>query len=136
MLRCTEHYLCLLSLAATKQRSPSQLGIMNTGPFMLRLATSIITSDVRMGTGLSLLVSYLYQKVSLSSFSFFSILEPSETCYLTFFHQLTRLKLGLLSSDSFAESYSMFPWHLCWNHLALVKRNLRFFDVLMHIFDV
>ena len=63
MLRCMEHYLCPLSLAATKQRSPSQLGTVNTGPSMLRLATSIITLDVRMGMGLSLLVFYLYQKV-------------------------------------------------------------------------
>lgn len=31
---------------------------------------------------------------------------------LTFSHQPTRLKLGLLSSDSFAESYSTSPYRL------------------------
>ena len=43
MLSCTVHYLCQLSSAATKQRSPSQLGTTNTGRFMLRSAISITT---------------------------------------------------------------------------------------------
>ena len=59
-----EHYLCPSYLAAIKQRSLLQLGTMNIGPSMLLLATSITTSDVHMGTGLSLLVFYLYPKVS------------------------------------------------------------------------
>lgn len=73
MLRCMEHYLCLSSSAATKQLFPSQLGTMNIGPSMLRSAISIITSDVHMRTGLSLLVFYLYPKV------FFSILVATVT---------------------------------------------------------
>jgi hypothetical protein len=63
MLRCTEHYLCPSSLAATKQQFQSQLGTMNIGPSMPRLATFTIVSDVRMGMDLSLLVFYLSPKV-------------------------------------------------------------------------
>ena len=70
MPRCMEHYLCPSSLVATKQQSPSQLGITSIGLSMLRSATSIITSDVHMGTGLFLLVFYLSPKVSISLFRY------------------------------------------------------------------
>jgi len=132
ILRRMEHYLCPSSLAATKQQFPLQLGTMNIGPSTLQLATSTITSDVRMETGLSLLVFYLYPKV-VSPFFYSCCYCPRP---LTFYHQLTRLKLGLLSSDSFGESYSMSPCRLYWKHFALVKRSLRSFDVLMDIIDM
>ena len=63
MLRCMEHYLSPSSLVATKQQSLLQLDTMNIGPSMPRLATSIITLDVHMGTGSSLLGFYLSRKV-------------------------------------------------------------------------
>jgi hypothetical protein len=59
-----EHYLCPLSSGAIKQRFLSQPGTMNIGLSMLLSATSIITSDVHMVTGSSLLGFYLYPKVS------------------------------------------------------------------------
>ena len=78
-----EHYLCPSSSAAIKRRFLSQPVTMNIGPSMLLSATSIITSDVHMATDLSLLVFYLYPKVSLFFF-YCLLLWPAETCICFF----------------------------------------------------
>ena len=97
-------------------------------PSMLELATFIIMSGVHMELGLFLLAFYPYPKVSPFFFPCCYCLGP-----LTFFCQLTRVKLRPLSSNSFGTSYSMSPCHLYWNQFVLVKRHPRSVDVLMDI---
>ena len=88
----------------TKQLFLLQLARINIGPSMLQSATFIIMSGVCMELGLSLLAFYPYPKVSPFFFPCCYCLGP-----LTFFHQLTRVKLRPLSSNSFSTSYSMSP---------------------------
>lgn len=64
IMRCMEDCSCPSSLAVTRQLFLSQQGTMNIGLFMVRSATSTITSDVHTGMGWSLLAFYLYLKVS------------------------------------------------------------------------
>ena len=51
-------------------------------------------------------------------------------------NQLTKLKLGLSSSDSFGESYSTSPCHWYWSRFVLVRRSLKFSYVPIDVIDV